>query len=270
MRNQVVKGIFFIIFSVFVVSSCSKYRKIEKSNDWRIKYEAAINYYENKDYYRASRLFEQIKPITRGLPEGEKVEFYLGYCQYQEGFFLLAAHQFKVFYETYARSEFAQEAEYMRAYSLYSNAPVYNLDQTSSMEAIIAMQNFLNKYPRSEFSDEAEEVITELQVKLETKAYENAKQYFRMERWSAAVVAFESFSNNYPDSEYNEEVSYLKFISQYNYAERSIASKQLERFMKAKDFYINLLDTYPNSEYLKEADKKYGNSLNRINELAKK
>lgn len=269
MRNPGLIKAFFFFFLLFLTLSCSKYRKIEKSNDWRVKYEAAINYYENEDYYRATQLFEQIKPIVRGMPEGEKVEFYLGYCQYHEGYYLLASHQFKVFYETYARSDFAAEAQFMYAYSLYANSPSYNLDQSSSREAIVAMQNFLNRNPQSEFRDKATQVIDELQVKLERKGYENAKQYYKLERWSAAVVALESFENNYPDSKYNEEVSYLKFMAQYNYAEKSISTRQLERFKLANEYYLEFIDTYPDSPYLQEADKKYGNSLARVNELAK-
>ncbi|NJN41507.1 MAG: hypothetical protein HC811_03960 [Flammeovirgaceae bacterium] len=78
------------------ISSCSNFKKIEKNEDWRVKYEAALNYYNKKDYYRAAILFEQIRPIVRGLPEGEKVEFYLAYCQYNERTYLLASNQFRV------------------------------------------------------------------------------------------------------------------------------------------------------------------------------
>jgi len=270
MTKRVHISYFLFAFLLFSISSCSKFRKIEKSSDWRVKYEAAINYYEEEDYYRASQLFEQIKPIVRGLPEGEKVEFYLGYCQYYQEFYLLASHQFKVFFETYARSEFVQEAQYMYAYSLYANSPTYNLDQTSSYEAILAMQNFLNRYPTSEFRDEASEVIDELQQKLEKKGYENAKQYFKLERYKAAVVAFETFKNDFPDSEYNEEVAYLKFMAQYNYAEKSIRAKQLERFQLANDYYLEFIDSYPGSPLLQEAEKNYGKSLEQVTELAQR
>ena len=112
-------------------------------------------------------------------------------------------------------------------------------------------------------------MIDDIQVKLERKSYENAKQYYKLERYKAAVVAFESFADNFPDSDYNEEGQYLKFLSQYLLAENSIASKQLERYRLANEYYIELLDRYPNSEYLKEAEKKYGNSIDRVNQLAK-
>ena len=261
---------FIFVFFILSVASCSKFRKIEKSEDWRLKYDAALEYYEDKDYFRSGTLFEQILPIVRGLPEGEKVQFYFAYTQYHQKFYLLAAHHFKVFYETYARSEYAQEAQFMHAYSLYANSPAYNLDQTSSLEAVIAMQSFVNRYPNSTFREEATKVIDDIQEKLEKKSYENAKQYYKLERHKAAVVAFESFKNNFPDSEYNEEVAFLKFMAQYELAEQSISSKQLERYREANEFYIDFIDNYPDSEFLREAEKKYANSLEQTNELAKK
>lgn len=261
---------FLAAFLIFSLASCSKFRKIEKSEDWRVKYDAALNYYENKDYYRAGALFEQILPIVRGLPEGEKVQFYFAYTQYQEKFYLLAAHHFKVFYQTYARSEFAQEAQFMHAYSLYANSPAYNLDQTSSIEAVIAMQNFLNKYPNSKFRDDATKVIDEIQEKLERKGYENAKQYYKLERHKAAVVAFETFKNDFPDSEFNEEIAFLKFMAQYDLANKSILSKQLERYRQANEYYLEFIDQYPDSEYIREAEKKYNDSLEKVTELAKR
>lgn len=260
---------FLLVITVFIVASCSKFRRIEKSSDWKVKYDAAINYYENKDYFRSSTLFEQILPIVRGLPEGEKVQFYLAYAQFHQDYFLLAAHHFKTFYETYARSEMAQEARYMHAYSLYANSPAYNLDQTSSIEAVVAMQKFMNRYPTSEFREDAAKVINEIQEKLERKAYENAKQYYKLERYKASVIAFESFANDYPDSDHNEEIAYLKFLAMYKLAEKSIFTKQEERYRQANEYYLEFLDSYPASGYLKEADKKYGDSLNKLNQLAK-
>jgi len=55
-----------VVISILIFS-CSDLRKAQKSQDWRIKYEIALEFYENKDYYRATILFEEILPIVRGL-----------------------------------------------------------------------------------------------------------------------------------------------------------------------------------------------------------
>lgn len=232
-----------------------------------MKYEAALNYYENQDYYRAATLFEQIRPVVRGLPEGEKVEFLLAYCQYYERTYLLASAQFKTFYETYGRSIQAQEAHFMYAYSLYVASPSFNLDQTSSIEAMAAMQTFMNKYPNSEFNEKASLVIAESQKKLEQKSYENAKLYLKLRRYKAAIIAFDSFKQDFPDSQYIEEMAFLKVESQFRLAVQSLPSLQEERYKTVLEFYTELVDNYPQSQYLREAEKYYTESLNKVNKF---
>jgi outer membrane protein assembly factor BamD len=260
-------GFIHLLLIAGLIAGCSKFRKIEKSQDWRIKYEAGLNYYNKKDYYRAAVLFESILPIVRGLPEGEKVEFYLAYCQFNERSYLLASDQFKTFYETYGRSAFAEEANFMYAYSLYSSSPDPSKDQQSSIEAMNAMQIFLNRYPGSQFMNRAVEVITICQQKLEQKGFDNAKQYLKLKMYKAAIVAFDNFKKNFPDSKLLEETAYLKVVAEFELAKVSIPSRQLERYSSTLEFYQELVDNFPNSPLLKEAQRYYTESLNQVNKL---
>jgi outer membrane protein assembly factor BamD len=255
---------------ILFTASCSRFRRIEKSDDWKLKYQAGLKYYEKKDYYRTAILFEQILPIVRGLPEGEKVEFYLAYCQYYEKTYLLASNQFKTFFENYGRSQLAEEAYFMYAYSLYVASPADNLDQKSSIEAMGAMQTYVNQYPDSKFADRANEVIAASQKKLEKKGFEGAKQYLKLKYYQAAVVSFENFKKSFPDSQYMEELTYLKVLAQYKLANQSISSKQKERFTATIDYYKELVDNYPKSEFIKEAERYYSESLDQLNKLKTK
>lgn len=252
---------------VMVVASCSKFRKIQKSEDWRIKYDAGNAYYEKKDYYRTAILFEEILPIVRGLPEGEKVEFSLAYCQYYEKQYLLASNQFRTFYETYGRSPQAQEAFFMYAYSLYVSAPDANLDQTSTIEGMNAMQTFINQFPTSEFRERANEVIVSSQRKLEVKGFENAVHYLKIRSYKAAVIAMDNFRKNFPDSPYLEEVAFRRVEAQYRLAAQSLPNLQLERFTTVVNYYQELVDAYPESRFLKEAEKFYSDSLDKMTKL---
>lgn len=259
---------YFAVFAVlFLIASCGKFRRIEKSDDWRVKYEAALEYYAGEDYYKASVLFEQILPIVRGLPEGEKVQFYLAYCHYHDRLYLLASEQFRTFYETYGRSQLAEEARFMYAFSLYAASPGPNLDQTSSIEAMAAMQEFLNRYPNSKFTDRAMEVITTSQVKLEEKGFENARQYHKMRRYKAAIVALNNFKNNFPDSRFLDEAYFLVIESEFQLAEQSIPSKQAERYGEVIEHYREFLERFPDSMFLKDAEKYYTESLQKVHNL---
>lgn len=265
MRNLSAFLTFFVI--ILVIAGCSKFRKIEKSPDWRVKYEAALNYYEKKDYYKSSVLFEQILPIVRGLPEGEKVQFYLAYCQYYDRLYLLASEQFRTFYETYGRSQMAEEARYMYAYALFAASPGQNLDQTSSIEAMAAMQEFLNRYPNSKFRDKAIEVIFTSQQKLEEKGFSNAYQYYKMRSYKAAIVSLNNFKDNYPDSRFVEEAYYLVVVSEYRLAEQSIYSKQQDRYKAVIEHYKEFVDRYPQSKFLKDAEEYYTDSLKKLSQF---
>jgi len=261
------KNLFLLTLLAVVILGCSKFRRIEKSEDWRVKYEAGLTYFEKKDYYRASILFEQILPVVRGLPEGEKVEFNLAYCQYYEKLYLLASDQFKTFNETYGRSSLAEEASFMYAYCLYASSPDSNKDQQSSIEAMNAMQNFLNRYPGSQFLNRAVEVITVSQQKLEKKGFDNAKHYLKLKMYEAAVISLDNFKKNFPDSKYLEESTYLKVQAEFELANISIATKQLERYNTTLDYYKELVDNFPNSNYLKDAERYYTQSLERVTKL---
>lgn len=256
--------IYILALMLLVASSCSKFRRIERSEDWRLKYEAGQTYFAKKDYYHTSILFEQILPIVRGLPEGEKVEFYLAYCQYYQKTYLLASNQFKVFYETYGRSQLAEEAFFMYAYSLYIASPDENLDQHSSIEAMSAMQNFLNQFPGSQFTDKATQVVEACQQKLEKKEFNNANHYLKLKYYQAAVISFNNFRKTFPDSKYLEEVAYLKVLAQFKLAEQSIPARQLERYSSTVEYYRELVDGYPNSPRLKAAEQYYTTSMNQI------
>jgi outer membrane protein assembly factor BamD len=270
MRNSPLFKVLSILLLVFALSSCGKFRKIQKSDDWRVKYNAAFDYYSKNKYYKASMLFEELIPLLRGSEEAEKVQFYFAYSHYYQKNYLMASHYFKSFADVYGRSPLIEEANYMYAYSLYLESPEYNLDQSSTIEAVVAMQSFINRYPRSEYVDAANRIIDELQVKLEKKAYENAKLYHKLAKWKAAIIAFENFSKDYPDSKYIEELAFLKIEAEYTLAKESIPSKQLERFRTTIEYYQAFVDSYPGSKYTKSAEGYYDSSLNQINKLTAK
>ena len=253
----------FIFFSFFSVS-CTDYRKLQKSNDWRAKYEGAMRYYEAGDYFRSIALFEEVLPVTRGKEEGEKAQFYYAYAHYHDRQFLLSAHYFKTFYETYSRSEFANEAQFMYAYSLYQNSPIYQLDQTSTLESIDAFQIFINRNQDSKFVTEASQILKELQVKLETKAYYSAKLYHQIGLSNSAAIAFDNFAINYPDSRFNSELQYLKIEASYLMADQSIPSKQVARYTNVITMYEEYIDDFPESTFIGEAQKYYNDALKKL------
>jgi outer membrane protein assembly factor BamD len=244
-----------------------------KSDDWEKKYDAAISYYEEGEYYKANAILEQILPIIKGSEKAEIANFYYGYTYYYQEQYLLASHYFKTFYDTFNRSQFAEEARFMFGFSLFQDSPRYNLDQVSSKEAITALQGFINLYPKSEFVPKADAALSQLRSKLERKAYEKALLYYDLKKFmtgeylKAALVEFDNFQDDFPGSAYTEEIQYLEIEAMYNLAEVSIYSVKKERYLEAISFYENFTETYKQSKYLKKAEDIYENCLEQIRKL---
>ena len=55
-----------IIFFLIFLASCNEFQRVLKSEDIKLKYEVAEKYYEDQEFRRASRLFEQIQSQYRG------------------------------------------------------------------------------------------------------------------------------------------------------------------------------------------------------------
>lgn len=261
-------SILFVVTIGFLTFSCSEFRKIQKSTDWKTKYDAAMKYYSEEEYYKANVLLEEIIPIIKGTKEAELAEYYYAYSYYYQKQYILAAHYFKTFATIYGRSEYVMEAQYMHAYSLFLESPVSDLDQSSTYEAIASMQSFINKYPYSEYREKAQQIIDDLQQKLEKKAFENSRLYYKLRRYRSGVVAFNNFEVDYPDSKFNEEGYFLRIKCQYEYALQSVQSKQEERFRSVLDFYQKFVDRYTTSKYQKEAEQMYATSLDQVRKLA--
>ncbi len=248
--------------------------KLQKKGTTDEKYKAANDYYKKGDYYKAGILFEEIIPLLKGDSLAENAQFYNAYAQYQQKQYSMSAYLFKSFYATYANSPMAEEAFYMYANSMYKDSPNFNLDQSSTLTAIEALQTFINSFPESKYAESCNQNLKELRHRLEEKAYEKAKLYYKtsgvtIANYKAAVVAIDNFQKDFPDSEYIEELSFLKVQSQYDLASVSFENKQKERYTDALKFYEDFIDKFPKSKYIKQAEKVYDGATKGLEKAVK-
>jgi outer membrane protein assembly factor BamD len=82
-------------------------------------------------------------------------------------------------------------------------------------------------------------------------------------------VALNNFKNNFPDSKFLEEAYFLVIDAEYALAQQSIITKQSERYKAVVEYYQEFLDKYPESKFLREAEKQYADSLEKVNSLKK-
>jgi outer membrane protein assembly factor BamD len=252
---------------LLIVQPSCKYQKIKKSKDSKVKYEAAVKYFEEKEYGRALTLFEDVMAIYKGTEEGQDVLFKYSYCNYYLEDYILAGYYFRKFAETYPNAKNTEESRYMSAYCYFLDAPKYKLDQGTTNKALQEYQFFISKYPNSSRIAECNETIDKLRYRLEIKSYESAKLYLKIGYYNAAVISFKNCLTEFPDTQFEEEILYDILIAQNMYAEKSVSEKQKERYTETVATYNDLVKKYPATKHLKSAEKINADALQKLTKL---
>lgn len=252
--NQMKNYLFYFLLTV-IVFSCSPYQKALKSEDIGLKFHMADSLYNEGSYKKALKLMEQIVPAYRGKPQAEKLMFIYSDTFYQLGDYYLSGYQFERFASSYPQSEKVEEASFKGAKSYYELSPRYSLDQKDTHIGLEKLQNFINKFPDSEFLPQANTLVSELTTKLERKEFEVAKQYHRIGDYNAAIKALDNFILDYPGSQFREESYFLKFKAAYDLAIRSVIYRVEERLITSVGYYNTFVKNFPNSNFKAEAEE---------------
>ena len=109
-----------------------------------------------------------------------------------------------------------------------------------------------------------------MNIKLERKAYEKARLYYKTENYKASVTALRNFMRDFPGSKYDEEASFIVLKSSYLLALNSIVKKKEDRINDTIDAYYNFVDNFDDESYLKESEKMYDLILKERDRLYKK
>lgn len=252
------KKFFYILITIAVFSSCSEYQKVLKAEDIAPKFKMGEELYNAEKYSKAIRLFAQIAPQYRGKPQAQKLMYMYAQCFYKTKDFYTANHRFERFADNYSKSEKLEEASFLGAKSYYMLSPIYSKDQSETALGIEKLQTFINLFPNSEYSDEANKLIKELDFKLEKKAFEIAKQYNKIANRSteheAAIKSVDNFIFDFPGSSLREDALYWRFDSAYKLAMNSVEYKKEVRLQQAKEYYTAFKKKYTDSKHIETID----------------
>ncbi len=271
MRNTTFSK-FYLLFGVLisvVLSSCSDYQKLLKSKDYELKYERALAYYEKGDYTRASTLFGELIGIYKGTEKAEVSHYTYAECLYGMRDYYMASHYYQMFIQNYPASDKLEDAYFKNGYCSYLTSANPRLDQSETLTAIDQFQLYMNLFPNSEKASQVSALINELNDKLVYKAYLSAKLYYDLgtymgNNYLSAVIAASNVLEEYPDTKYREELSFLILDSKYIQAIKSVEEKKEERLRDALDEYYSFVNEFPTSQYLKSANKIYQTASNLL------
>ena len=240
------------------IASCkSQYEELLESSDTKAKYNAAFEYFNSGRYSKASQLFESISMAVSGTAQDDTVQYYTALSNYNQRDFYTAEANLKHFIDNYPASPFIEDARFLRVDCLYRATLRYELDQKPTYTAITAINEYKMTHLDSPNIAICNRMLEDLNERLDRKAFENARLYYKMEDYKASRVAFKNVLKDNADNIYREDILYYAAMSSYNYALNSVPAKQKERYMVFMDDYLNFVGEFPNSKYRKELDRLY-------------
>lgn len=252
--------------ALLMTSCANQFNQVYKSQDSNLKYEFAKQYYAHGKYSRAQTLLSELITIKKGSTEAEESLYMLAMCEYNMKDYETAAEYFRKYVSSYPKGIYTERAKYYVGESLYMNAPEPRLDQSTTLTAISAFQEFLDLYPDSQLKKQATNRLFQLQDLLVEKEYKSAKLYYDLgtyfgnclgegNNYQACIVTAQNALKDYPYSNKREEFATLIMKGKYELARMSVESKQYERYQDAEDECYGFINEYPDSKERANAEK---------------
>ena len=254
-----------VLLTLLVTVGCkTEYDVLLASGDNEAKYDAAFEYFNAGKYNKAAALFESMAFAYNGTARDDTVQFYRGLCNYMDGDYDTAETNFQTFITNYHGSPFTENATFLRVKCLYDFTLRYELDQVPTNTAITAISEYMIEYPQNKNMDECMAMLNDLGERLDRKAYENAKLYYKMEDYLAAMTALRNVLKDDSENIYREDILYYTAMASYKYAFNSVEARQKDRYLSFVDDYYNFIGEFPESSYRKELDTMYKRALNSL------
>lgn len=250
---------------------CSGYNKIVKASDYATKYSLAKSMYAKGNYTNCSSLLEECITMLRGTTQDEESMYMLASCYYNMEDYFSASQYYETCYKRFPNSTYSENSLFMNGKSLFLDMPDPRLDATSTYGAISSLQFFVETFPKSAYRPEAEGMINELYDRLVEKEKRSAELYYNLgnylgNNYRSCIIVAENALRDYPYSKYREDLSILILKAKFQMAQESVASKREERYRDAIDEYYAFRNEYPESDFMKEADKMFRISTKSLKE----
>ncbi len=255
-----------LLASVLFSSCANEFNRVYKTSDFAYKYEYAKECFARGKYTRASTLLQDLVTMKKGTDDGQESLYMLAMAEYCDKDYEGAAATFKKYYSSYPKGNYAESAEFYVGESLYQSTPEPRLDQSQTVSAISAFQDYLDLFPDAKNKSVAQQRMFDLQDKLVQKELYSAQLYYDLgqyfgnctyggNNYEACIITAQNALKDYPYSALREKFSLLVMKSKYELAQQSVEEKKLERYQDAEDECYGFINEYPDSKDKTTAEK---------------
>lgn len=267
-KNKSMRKFFpIIIVSAMLLTGCAnEFNQVYKTSDYSYKYEYAKECFMKGKYTRAVTLLQDLVTLQKGTDNAQESLYMLAMAQYLGKDYESAAATFKKYYSSYPKGVYAEMAQYYIGQSLYMSTPEPRLDQSQTVAAISAFQDYLDLFPDTKYKETAQNRLFALQDKLVQKEFYSAQLYYDLgqyfgnctnggNNYEACIITAQNALKDYPYTSMREKFALLIMKSKYELAQQSVEEKKFERFQDAEDECYGFINEYPDSKSKSLAEK---------------
>ena len=236
--------------SVCLTAGCSKKDKdvdltsyVDKIDPPDVLYNQAL---ANLDAGRLSEAAKKFEAVDRQHPytEWARKSLVMGaFTNYRKGNYDEAVNMAKRYIALYPTSEEAAYAYYIIGLSYFRQIPDITRDQKDTKRAIAAMQEVVDRYPNSEYVDDAKTKIRFGREQLAGKEMQIGRYYQERKQYLSAIKRYRTVVEEYSNTNQIEEALYR--LTEANYA--------LGLTSEAQTAAAVLGQNYPESKWYKDA-----------------
>ena len=213
------KKILFYLLGIVALSAslsgCSGINRLIKGGDPEAIYAKGVELYDAGKWSKAITLLQNVENYYSGTSKADTLSFYIARAHFKNRSYDTASELFDTYRRTFGRSPFIEDAEGMYAMCFYYLSPSPQRDQTVTGQAIVAISEFMSRYPDSEKYGQFEQMRNELTGRLHDKEFLNAYTYYKIGKHKSAIVALKNALRKYPETPHREELMYLIEDSPY-------------------------------------------------------
>lgn len=252
----------------FLMTGCtSEFSSVLKSSDKDFKYEYAKQCFAQGKFGNAITLLSEVVTAQKGRQNAQESLYMLAMAQYCNRDYEAASATFRKYFQSYPKGDFAEQASFYVGQSLFESMPDPRLDQSATVGAINAYQNFMDYFPESSLREEAQKRLFILQDNLVMKEYLSAELYYNLggyfgninsnteSNYESCIITAQNALKTYPYTTMREKFSLLIMKSKFELAQNSSEEKRVERYRDAEDECYGFLNEFPESENCKTAEK---------------
>jgi outer membrane protein assembly factor BamD len=160
---------------------------------------------QKRDFEGAAKKFNSLDrqyPYSEWSRKGMIME---AYANYEGGLYDEAITASKRYLQQHPNTSDAAYAQYLMASSYYDQIPDITRDQEKSERAILALQELVERYPRSEYVADARKKIQVASDQLAGKELEVGRFYLQKRNYAGAINRFRTVVSRYQTTRHVEE-----------------------------------------------------------------